>query len=187
MPPEGASPGGNRRPVGHDDLTDAPNFGTKFGWRRPCPRYGVPIPRPSSPAGPSTTKSRRQNYQALPNLVSLKAKGPKRPQSPRPHPPSQRPSYRNPPYSSGWFPKEGPKPFLWSSEGSGGKYEIPPEFFFGGLGVYSFNLKRIHPQMPPSILGTHRPVGLPRGGFPASQMGRGLPDLHQKPKTLYFI
>ena len=41
--------------------------------------------------------------------------------------------------------------------------------------------------MPPSILGTHRPVGLPRGGFPASQMGRGLPDLHQKPKTLYFI
>ena len=22
--------------------------------------------------------------------------------------------YRNPPYSSGWFPKEGPRPFLWS-------------------------------------------------------------------------
>ena len=29
-------------PVGADDLTDAPNFGTKFGRRRPCPRYGVP-------------------------------------------------------------------------------------------------------------------------------------------------
>ena len=47
MPPEGASPGGNRRPVGHDDLTDAPNFGTKFGWRRPCPRCGVPSPVPA--------------------------------------------------------------------------------------------------------------------------------------------
>ena len=33
--------------VGADDLTDAPNFGTKFGWRRPCPRYGGPNPRPS--------------------------------------------------------------------------------------------------------------------------------------------
>ena len=27
-------------PAGADDLTDAPNFGTKFGRRRPCPRYG---------------------------------------------------------------------------------------------------------------------------------------------------
>ena len=30
-------------PVGADDLTDAPNFGTKFGRRRPCPRYGGPF------------------------------------------------------------------------------------------------------------------------------------------------
>ena len=28
--------------VGHDDLTDAPNSAPEFGWRRPCPRYGVP-------------------------------------------------------------------------------------------------------------------------------------------------
>ena len=40
-------------PVGHDDLTDAPNSVPEFGWRRPCPRYGVP--RPPSSAGPSTT------------------------------------------------------------------------------------------------------------------------------------
>ena len=31
-----------RGAVGHDDLTDAPNFGTEFGRRRPFPRYGVP-------------------------------------------------------------------------------------------------------------------------------------------------
>ena len=35
------------RSVGADDLTDAPNFGTEFGRRRPCPRYGGPNPRPS--------------------------------------------------------------------------------------------------------------------------------------------
>ena len=77
-------------PVGHDDLTDAPNFGTKFGRRRPCLRYGVPLPRlpsfvPSSPAGIS---------------------------------------------------KGGPQ---------------PPFGRRRGLGVYSFNLKRIHPQMPQVI------------------------------------
>ena len=36
-----------RQMVYLDDLTDAPNFGTKFGRRRPCPRYGGPNPRPS--------------------------------------------------------------------------------------------------------------------------------------------
>ena len=54
----------------------------------------------------------------------------------------------------GGFPKGGRGPPLVVSRGSGGKSEIPPEFFFGGLGVYSFNSERIHPQMPPSILGT---------------------------------
>ena len=29
----------DRPSVGADDLTDAPNFGTKFDWRRPCLRY----------------------------------------------------------------------------------------------------------------------------------------------------
>ena len=33
-----------RQMVYLDDLTDAPNSGTEFGWRRPCPRYGVPRP-----------------------------------------------------------------------------------------------------------------------------------------------
>ena len=70
--------------------------------------------RTPSPRRAITTQSRRQNYQAFPTLVPHKAKTPESPQSPRPHPPSQRPSYRNPPYSSGWFPKEGPQPFLWS-------------------------------------------------------------------------
>ena len=61
-------------------------------------------------------------------------------------PPSYRPpSPTTPPYPPGRFPREGPRPFLWS--------------FQGGLGVYSFNSERIHPQMPPSILGTPRPVG----------------------------
>ena len=32
-----------RPSVGADDLTDAPNFGTEFGRRRPCPRYGGPL------------------------------------------------------------------------------------------------------------------------------------------------
>ena len=40
-------PGKAGAAVGADDLTDAPNFGTKFGRRRPCPRYGGPNPRPS--------------------------------------------------------------------------------------------------------------------------------------------
>ena len=112
-------------------------------------RPGVPPPVPRrSP----TTQCRRQNYQAFPNLVSHKAKRPESPQAPRSGLPSPvPPSPVTPaPLSTppGWFPKEGPKPFLWSWEGSGGGIETPPEFFFGGLGVYSFNLKRIHPQMP---------------------------------------
>ena len=40
------------RSVGADDLTDAPNFGTKFGRRRPCPRYGGPNPRPPQGKAP---------------------------------------------------------------------------------------------------------------------------------------
>ena len=32
--------------VGAGDLTDAPNFGTKFGWRKPCPRYIGPSKAP---------------------------------------------------------------------------------------------------------------------------------------------
>ena len=35
-----------RPSVGADDLTDAPNFGTKFGWRKPCPRYIGPSKAP---------------------------------------------------------------------------------------------------------------------------------------------
>ena len=40
-----------RGAVGHDDLTDAPNFGTEFGRRRPCPRYGVLRLRPPQGVG----------------------------------------------------------------------------------------------------------------------------------------
>ena len=47
------------------------------------------------------------------------------------------------PVPPGWFPKEGPLPFLWSSEGSGGGIETPPEFFFGIVKGNSFNSERI--------------------------------------------
>ena len=40
-----------RGAVGHDDLTDAPNFGTEFGRRRPFPRYGVLRLRPPQGVG----------------------------------------------------------------------------------------------------------------------------------------
>ena len=46
-------------PVGHDDLTDAPNFGTKFGRRRPCPRYGVPPQVPALAGGGAADEGRR--------------------------------------------------------------------------------------------------------------------------------
>ena len=42
------------------------------------------------------------------------------------------PSPKNPPYPLGWFPKEGPQPFLWSFQGgSGREIEIPPRIFLG--------------------------------------------------------
>ena len=43
--------------------------------RRPR-RAASPVSRPPSPAGPPTTQSRRQNYQAFLNFVSPKAKTP---------------------------------------------------------------------------------------------------------------
>ena len=53
-------------------------------------------------------------------------------------------------------------PFLWAFQGGlGGNLAIPPEFFFGGLGVYSFNSERIHPQMPQVITCPPWPVGQP--------------------------
>ena len=51
-------------------------------------------------------------------------------------------------------------PFLWAFQGGlGGNLAIPPEFFFGGLGGYSFNSERIHPQMPQVITCSPPPVG----------------------------
>ena len=72
-----------RGAVGHDDLTDAPNFGTKFGRRRPCPRYGGPLPVhrkkdgfPRRPVGPP----RNDKGSGL-SLRGAKRRG-------NPHPPS---------------------------------------------------------------------------------------------------
>ena len=68
------------------------------------------------------------------------------------------------------------------SRGSGGKFEIPPEFFFGGLGVYSFNSERIHPQRQRApARSPHRP---PRGrqkptGFPGTPGGVSEPRCPQ--------
>ena len=53
-----------RTPRGTTTLTDAPNSGTEFGWRRPCPRYGVPSlvlrrarrPRRAAPRPPSNPR-----------------------------------------------------------------------------------------------------------------------------------
>ena len=119
------------------------------------------------PRRASTIQCRHQNYQAIRTLVSRKAGCSEGPQAPRsglssPVPTSLASAQR----SARARPPEIPRTLgmvskgraaalpLVVSRGPGGKSEIPPEFFFGGLGVYSFNLKRIHPQMPPSILGT---------------------------------
>ena len=83
-----------------------------------------------------------------------------------PHPGRDRarplPSYRK--YSKNSTPvpprdgiqRKGPQALpLVVSRGSRGEIpKSPRESFFGGLGVYSFDSKRIHPRMPPSILGT---------------------------------
>ena len=151
--------------VGADDLTDAPNFGTKFGRQRPCLRYGVPLPRP--PQGDNHPMS-VQNYRAVNNLVFRKAKGPESAQDTplRAFVPVLTSFVMESPVTRDGFQRKGRCPsFGRFKVGLGGKSKSLPEFFFGGLGVYSFNLKRIHPQMPPSILGT-----------PGWSTGRGTPS-----------
>ena len=65
-------------------------------------------------------------------------------------------------------------PFLWAYQGGlGGNLAIPPEFFFGGLGVYSFNSERIHPQMPQVI--TCSPSPPERRALPAPLRGQKPP------------
>ena len=74
-----------RGAVGHDDLTDAPNFGTEFGRRRPCPRYGGPLPVhrkkdgfPRRPVGPP-----RNDKESGLSLRRAKRRGDPHPPSPR--------------------------------------------------------------------------------------------------------
>ena len=72
-------------PVGHDDLIDAPNFRTEFGRRRPCPRYGGPLPVhrkkdgfPRRPVGPP-----RNDKESGLSLRRAKRRGDPHPPSPR--------------------------------------------------------------------------------------------------------
>ena len=101
-------------------MTGAPNFGTKFGRRRPCPRYGVPSPRPPQDPHPTNPSARTTR----PSSISSAAK--RNPLNDREHPaPIPRPTVprkpRSPVPPPGWFPKEGPKPFLWSFQGGSGR------------------------------------------------------------------
>ena len=69
--------------------------------------------------------------------------------------------------------------------GQGGNSKSPLNFSSGVWGMYSFNLERIHPQMPPSILGTPWPPGqLPRRGVgdaASCRMSRRGRTLHTPP------
>ena len=65
------------------------------------------------------------------------------------------------------FQRKGHSPSFGRFRGDwGGGIETPPEFFFGGLGVYSFNSERIHPRCRQASLAA------PPGG--ASYLGHGL-------------
>ena len=120
-------------------------------YSRRMPNAGSRSTGPSSTSSPASQNARNDSrHQSL-------------------HLPSPVPTSFVPesPVTPGWFPKEGPQPFLWSFQGGrqGGNSKSPLNFSSGVWGMYSFNLERIHPQMPPSILGTPRPVGqLPRRG-----------------------
>ena len=73
-------------------MTDAPNFVPKFGWRKPCPRYIGPLPRPpQAPNHPIPAKTTRLSMPTSP----LKAGSPERPQPPHPEPPSPAPTQKS--------------------------------------------------------------------------------------------
>ena len=121
--------------------------------------------RPLVPRRPATTQCRRQNYQAINALVPKKAGTPKSPQAPRPtpspHPSSPVPPQGDdlhPPSHSGKVSKGRAAALpLVVSRGSGGKFEIPPEFFLRGSGGVFFQFGKNtspdaakHPWHPPA-------------------------------------
>ena len=73
------------------------------------------------------------------------------------------------------IPKGGARPpFGRFKVGLGGKSKSLPEFFFGGVGVYSFNSERIHPHWRRAS--PARPAARPVGGPPAPARGRPGPS-----------
>ena len=69
------------------------------------------------------------------------------------------------PVPPGWFPKEGPLPFLWSFQGgSGREIEIPPRIFLRGSGGVFFQFGK---NTPPDAAGLPRHPASPRGGVGA--------------------
>ena len=91
-------------------------------------RPGVP---PPSPAGPQPPNVGARTTRPSPTSSPTRQNALNR----RKHPaPDSRPTVprkpRSPVHPPGWFPKEGPQPFLWSFQGgSGREIEIPPRIF----------------------------------------------------------
>ena len=83
------------------------------------------------------------------------------------------------------FQRKGRSPSFGRRRGLGAESKRPQNFSWGlSRGILSIRKESPLTGSGPSPA---RRAARRAGGFPASQMGRGLPDLHQKPKTLYFI
>ena len=159
-----------------------PNFVPKFGASvigiGPYERtrgYGFPCrfaPRNDSTnagsrsAGPSSTSfsarrsvrndRRRQSFQLSSHVSTSFVTA--RSEAPAPVSPKS-------PVTPERFPKEGPKPFLWSFQGGlGGNTKFHRESFLGSARGYSFDLKRISPRKPPIFIGTPGRQSGPRRG-----------------------
>ena len=110
----------------------------------------TPSLRPPPPPRQRQRSARTEARPPQPPPRSGTEPAPYRPtESPQRTPPVTVP----PPTPGGGIPKEGPQlpAFGRFKGGTGGKFAIPPKSFFGGLGMYSFDSKRIHPQLPQVI------------------------------------
>ena len=131
-----------------------PHRSVKQKFLSSFPRKSKPsIPAPRPPQDPRPPDPPRQNYQAIPTLVSRRGRRPRRPapvlSSPVPH---------NSPITPRKVSKGRAAALpLVVSRGSGGKFEIPPEFFLRGSGGVFFQFGKNtspdaakHPWHPPA-------------------------------------
>ena len=120
------------------------------------PRAGSRTARLSSPSFSTKHGTPNDSTHPAPGSFVPRPNVPRKRAAKRP-----RPSPGNLPYLLGWFPKEGPQPFLWSFQGvSGGNTKSPRESFLGSARRYSFDLKRISHRKPPTFVGgSPRPQG----------------------------